>query len=301
MVLGRLAGVGIGNSVRTPSGVILPILLPSRSVNHTFPSGPAVISHGADRGVGTANSVIWPVVGSMRPTRLPGISVNHRFPSGPAVITRGCPPEVTGYSVTAPVAAISRAMAPAVDAVRRSVNQTLPSDPTATEVGLLFAVGTANSVIDPSSVIRPSLLPRVSANQIDPSGPGVRPSGALSAVGIGYSVTKPVTVMRPIAPASPSVNHMAPSAAATISFGPACAAGNAYSVKCPACPLLADADDEDPVITRSRAATDRLTADPTRPAHRSRSMAFTVDLPLRSLGPDRPPRRRATVLAIISC
>src|SRR5215469_1250643 len=252
MVLGRLAGVGIGNSVRTPSGVILPILLPSRSVNHTFPSGPAVISHGADRGVGTANSVIWPVVGSMRPTLLPGISVNHRFPSGPAVITRGCPPAVTGNSVTAPVDGTSRATAPVGDAVRRSVNHTSPSEPTATEVGLLLVVGTVNSVIDPLRVICPTLLPRVSANQIDPSAPAVSPSGALPAVGIGYSATEPAAVMRPIAPALNSVNHMAPSAAATISPGPACAVGNAYSVKFPACPLLADAAYENPAITTSR-------------------------------------------------
>src|SRR5215472_8265386 len=217
MVFGMLAGVGMANSVITPSGVIRPMLLPRSSVNQRFPSGPAVISHGAERGVGTVNSLIWPVLGSMRPTRLPGISVNHRFPSGPAVITRGCPPAVTGNSATAPVAGISRATAPAVAAFRRSVNQTLPSDPTATEVGLLFVVGMANSLIDPSRVIRPILLPRVSANQIDPSGPAVSPSGALLAVGIGYSVIKPAAVMRPIAPALFSVNHMAPSAPSTIS------------------------------------------------------------------------------------
>src|SRR5215472_4436950 len=233
MVLGRLAGVGIGNSVRTPSGVMRPMLLPSRSVNQTLPSGPAVISHGAARRVGTGNSVSKPP-GVMRPIRFPGISVNHRFPSGPAVITRGCPPALTGYSVTAPVDGTSRPIAPAAAVVRCSVNHTLPSDPTATELGLLDAVGT------------------------------------------GYSVTKPVAVMRPIAPASSSVNHIAPSAAATISTGPASAVGSGYSVKSVACPLFADAADENPATTSS------VTAATHRPAGRApprRSKTLIVNLP----------------------
>src|SRR5215471_21814047 len=133
MLFGRLAGVGIGNSVMTPSGVIRPMLLPRASVNHRLPSEPAVISQGAERGVGTGNSVSTPS-GVIRPIRLPGISVNHRFPSGPAVITSGCPPAVTGYSVTVPADGTSRATAPAAAVVRRSVNQMLPSDAGATEV-----------------------------------------------------------------------------------------------------------------------------------------------------------------------
>ena len=40
---GSLDGVGIGNSVTVPAGVIRPILLPSNSVNHMFPSGPAAM------------------------------------------------------------------------------------------------------------------------------------------------------------------------------------------------------------------------------------------------------------------
>src|SRR5215469_13599577 len=273
MLFGRLAGVGIANSVITPSGVIRPTLLPRASVNQRLPSGPAVISQGAERGVGTGNSVSTPS-GVIRPIRLPGISVNHRFPSDPAVITRGWPPAVTGNSVTAPVAGTRRATAPVLDAVRRSVNQMLPSDPAATDVGLVLAVGTANSVICPSSVIRPILLPRVSANQIDPSRPGISPSGALLAVGIGYSVIRPVAVMRPIAPALNSVNHIAPSAAATISLGPACAVGNPYTVKVPACPLPADAADENPAITTSRVMA---------PTNRRRSMDFMVHLQIAFL------------------
>jgi hypothetical protein len=38
--------VGTGNSVIDPAGVILPILFAWRSVNHTLPSGPAVIPRG---------------------------------------------------------------------------------------------------------------------------------------------------------------------------------------------------------------------------------------------------------------
>ncbi len=38
--------VGMGNSVMRPPVVILPILLPSPSVNHRLPSGPAVMPFG---------------------------------------------------------------------------------------------------------------------------------------------------------------------------------------------------------------------------------------------------------------
>src|SRR5262249_22159155 len=151
-----------------------------------------------------------PVTGSIRPTRLPGISVNHRFPSGPALTTSGWPPAATGNSVIPPVDGLSRPMAPAVAAGLRSVNHTAPSGPVATEVGLLLGVATANSVIAPSSVIRPTLFPRVSANQTLPSGPTVSPSGALPAVGIANSMTEPVALIRPIALAVNSVNHIAP-------------------------------------------------------------------------------------------
>src|SRR5690348_7670006 len=46
MPVGLLAGVGIGNSVTSPLGVILPILLPVKaaSVNHRLPSGPFVMA-----------------------------------------------------------------------------------------------------------------------------------------------------------------------------------------------------------------------------------------------------------------
>jgi hypothetical protein len=53
-------GVGIGNSVTTPAGVIRPIALPLFSVNQTLPSGPAVRKLGSLAVVGTGNSLIVP-------------------------------------------------------------------------------------------------------------------------------------------------------------------------------------------------------------------------------------------------
>ena len=64
--------------------VIRPIL-PLPSVNHSAPSGPAVINWGLLVAVGTGNSVMTPAV-VIRPTLLPTSSVNHSAPSGPAVM-----------------------------------------------------------------------------------------------------------------------------------------------------------------------------------------------------------------------
>ncbi len=41
---GPLSGVGMGNSVMTPAGVILPILLPPNSPNQMFPSAPRAMA-----------------------------------------------------------------------------------------------------------------------------------------------------------------------------------------------------------------------------------------------------------------
>jgi hypothetical protein len=46
MPYGSLPALGSGNSVMTPPGVIRPIRLPARSVNHRLPSGPAAIQKG---------------------------------------------------------------------------------------------------------------------------------------------------------------------------------------------------------------------------------------------------------------
>jgi hypothetical protein len=70
----------------TPAVVIRPILPPS--VNHSAPSGPAVMPWGKLLAVGIINSVMTPAV-VIRPILLPVFSVNHSAPSGPAVMPSG--------------------------------------------------------------------------------------------------------------------------------------------------------------------------------------------------------------------
>ena len=86
-----------------------PIRLPSNSVNHRLPSGPAVIPSGALPSlIPSENSVTTPL-GVMRPMRFPARparlnSVNQRLPSGPAVMPAGELPALmpARNSVTAP-------------------------------------------------------------------------------------------------------------------------------------------------------------------------------------------------------
>jgi hypothetical protein len=76
---GKLFGVGFGYSVTLPLVVILPIVFRANSVNHSAPSGPAVMlngtqsttvcPHGVRFAVGIGNSVKLPLV-VMRPIRL---------------------------------------------------------------------------------------------------------------------------------------------------------------------------------------------------------------------------------------
>src|SRR6476620_6774860 len=66
----------VGNSVMTPSGVILPTLRPVSSVNHRFPSGPTAIPNGPLPLVGIAYEVTRPV-DVIRPISLALSSVNH--------------------------------------------------------------------------------------------------------------------------------------------------------------------------------------------------------------------------------
>jgi len=68
-------------------------------------------------------------------------------------------------------------------------------------------------------VIRPILLPFVSANHNPPSGPAAMPTGPLPAVGVGNSVIAPDIVIWPILLPLASVNHSAPSDPAAISAG----------------------------------------------------------------------------------
>src|SRR5580765_2213507 len=117
----ELFGVGTGSGatltgvVAGGSGapvVIRPILLPALSVNHRLPSGPDVMSKGADAAVGTRNSVMTPPV-VMRPILLPDSSVNQRFPSVAAAMPSGSLPAVgTGNSTIAPSAGIRPILLP---------------------------------------------------------------------------------------------------------------------------------------------------------------------------------------------
>src|SRR6266571_1093479 len=59
---GILFGVGIGNSVITPWGVMRPILLPCSSINQRLPSAPRVIPVVWLPSVGIGNSLRCPVV-----------------------------------------------------------------------------------------------------------------------------------------------------------------------------------------------------------------------------------------------
>lgn len=71
-----VAAPGVGYSVTAPLVVILPILLETAaSVNHRFPSGPAVMLMGPLSAVGIGYSVTAPPV-VILPIRLPVSSVN---------------------------------------------------------------------------------------------------------------------------------------------------------------------------------------------------------------------------------
>jgi hypothetical protein len=91
--------------VIAPDEVIRPILLPRSSVNHSAPSGPAVIPWGEEAAVVTAYSVTKPAV-LIRPILFPTASVNQSAPSGPITIETGELLGVgIGYSVTLTVCA----------------------------------------------------------------------------------------------------------------------------------------------------------------------------------------------------
>src|SRR5262249_7452456 len=88
---GNAASVGIGYSVMTPAGVILPMLFPLLSVNHMLRSSPpSVIPAGWLLVVGIGNSVRTPA-GVRRAIWFPVDSVIHMLPSGPAAIAEGPP------------------------------------------------------------------------------------------------------------------------------------------------------------------------------------------------------------------
>src|SRR5882757_8755476 len=191
-----------------------PIRSPIVSVNHTLPSGPAVIPWSLLWAlIPLLNSVTVPL-GVIRPIRWWSSSVNHRLPSEPAAIPSGSLPEVIPLlnSVTAPVRVI-RPIRP-----RPSANHKLPSEPAAIPNGLLSVViPLLTSVMAPLGVIRPIRSLDCSVNHTLPSRPVVIPKGRLWAVGIGYSVMAPSGEIRPIRPPKISVNHRLPSGPAAIS------------------------------------------------------------------------------------
>src|SRR5258706_13248480 len=92
----RLFAVGIVNSVKAPAVVTRPILVADAdSVNHSAPSGPAVIFRGKLPDVGMINSVITPAV-VICAILLPPSSPNHRLLSGPVATFQGRLPAVLG-------------------------------------------------------------------------------------------------------------------------------------------------------------------------------------------------------------
>jgi len=86
MPSGPAFGVGTGNSVISPDGVIRPILLAAFSQNHSAPSPPGAMPTGRLFGVGVGNSAELRSFGFSRPIFDAPFSQNHRLPSRPATM-----------------------------------------------------------------------------------------------------------------------------------------------------------------------------------------------------------------------
>src|SRR5882757_7698185 len=191
-----------------------PIRSPIVSVNHTLPSGPAVIPWSLLWAlIPLLNSVTVPL-GVIRPIRWWSSSVNHRLPSEPAAIPTGLLSVVIRplNSVMAPLGVIRP-----IRSLDCSVNHTLPSRPVVIPKGRLWAVGIGYSVMAPSGEIRPIRPPKYSVNHTLPSGPAVIWSGPPPVViPLLNTVVVPDGVIRPIRPPKMSVNHRLPSEPAAI-------------------------------------------------------------------------------------
>src|SRR6516162_2605091 len=171
---------GRGYSVRSPSVVIRPILLPNSSVNHSAPSGPATIRLGDAPGAREYSVNAPPRV--IRPTFEADRSTNHSAPSGPSARPSGVAAGVgTGNWVTWLVAGSSRAMA----LVPCSVMYRLPSGAATIPCGSADGEGSGNSVIVPSGVISPILPANRSANHTLPESSTVTQPGLAPGVGTG--------------------------------------------------------------------------------------------------------------------
>ena len=172
-------------------------------MNHTFPSGPAVMPPNCPYGlpprsssgwsvIPSLNSVTWPP-GVMRPIVAPSC-VNQRFPSGPRVIAGGC----TMPRSPQPASAAWNPVMPAVKTVGvpwgvtcptcplSVMNQTWPSGPGVTlpTNPWVSAGSTRNSSTFPWGVTRPTAWLAYSANHTLPSAPVTRS-------GIGQSFVIP--------------------------------------------------------------------------------------------------------------
>src|SRR6266568_3119246 len=142
---------GRGNSVILPVVVMRPIASPGApspgvTVNHSAPSGPAVMPAASVSATGRVNWRMCPLAGLIAPIR-PSDSVNHIRPSGPAVMSKGKVLPATGNSVIT-LAVVIRPILLALNSVTHSA----PSGPTAIRRGSLFAVGIENSLKCPAIV-----------------------------------------------------------------------------------------------------------------------------------------------------
>src|SRR6266851_2905789 len=97
-----------------------------------------------------------------------------------------------------------------------SVNQTLPSGPTAIPPGLLFAVGTGNSVIAFDVLIWPIALFALSVNHTL----SFTATSPLMTAFTGNCEITPAGVIVPTDLSASSVNHKLPSGPAAIHCGP---------------------------------------------------------------------------------
>jgi len=130
LALGLLGGWLLSNRAIRP---IRAIRLPPVSVNHSAPSGPAVIATGWASGE-SGYSVTVPAVVT-RPMRSPANSVNQSAPSAPVATPTGRLPGVTGNSARPPAVVIRPIRLPPA-----SVNQSAPSGPAAIPSGWLPGV-----------------------------------------------------------------------------------------------------------------------------------------------------------------
>src|ERR1041385_4244377 len=127
MLLPTSTPLGSEYSVIVPEVVILPIFLVLVSVNHSLPSGPAVIPAGL-LSVGREYSPVTTPAVVILTILFLNSSVNQTFPSGPAAMSVGRYSFGSLYVVIVPLGVIF-AILFGVEAYLSAPNQTLPSGP----------------------------------------------------------------------------------------------------------------------------------------------------------------------------